>query len=114
VPTLEQQINEFVVYVQGDYRNPLKEVKFPDEFCFDCHVDNEHASYEEIIVRTQDYSVDDMQVNPHDPHAGLEDVETDFQCRSCHKMHKESPELNTCYGCHHTGTFRSCSECHEE
>ena len=91
----------------------LKERKFSNEFCFDCHLPNEHTSYEEIIERTKDYTVDDQKINPHDPHAGLEEMEK-YECRYCHKMHKESPLIKGCYGCHHTGTFKSCSACHVE
>jgi cytochrome c nitrite reductase small subunit len=81
------------------------------EACFECHVANEHTSYEQVIGRTQDYTVDDEKINPHDPHAGLE-KQDQFQCSLCHRMHEESLLINGCYGCHHEGTFESCSECH--
>jgi cytochrome c nitrite reductase small subunit len=91
----------------------LKGRRFSKEFCFDCHVPNEHTSYEEVIERTKDYSIDDEKINPHDPHAGVEGSEQEqFECYGCHKMHKESPGINYCYGCHMSGTFESCSVCH--
>ena len=80
------------------------------EFCFDCHLANEHTSYEQVIGRTEEYTVDDEMINPHDPHAGLE--ESPLDCRFCHQMHKQSPLINGCYSCHHEGTFESCSTCH--
>jgi hypothetical protein len=93
----------------------LKPRKFSNELCFDCHVDNEHTSYQEIIERTKDYTVDGEKINPHDPHAGLEEIEQEqLECRRCHKMHKESPGIEYCYGCHHERNFENCSECHGE
>ena len=93
----------------------LKPRKFSNELCFDCHVDNEHTSYQEIIERTKDYTVDGEKINPHDPHAGLEEMEQEqLECRRCHKMHKKSPGIEYCYGCHHERNFENCSECHGE
>jgi formate-dependent nitrite reductase cytochrome c552 subunit len=95
----------------GDTR--LKGHRFSNEFCFDCHVPNEHTSYEEIIERTKDYTVDDEKINPHDPHAGVEGSDQEqFECYGCHKMHKESSGINYCYGCHMGGALESCDACH--
>jgi len=91
---------------------PIKPRMVEMEFCFDCHVANEHTSYEQVIERTTDYVIDDQEINPHDPHAGLE--EPQIECRYCHQMHEESPLINGCYTCHHERTFESCSTCHEE
>jgi len=81
-------------------------------FCLDCHVPNEHTSYEEIMERTKDYVIDEEEINPHDLHEGLEEPQT--ECRYCHQMHEKSPLMNGCYNssCHHEGTFESCSTCH--
>ncbi len=81
------------------------------EFCFDCHVENEHTSYEEVIERTAEYVIDDQNINPHDPHAGVEDMDP-VECASCHQMHDESSLIDGCYSCHHSGTLQNCSECH--
>jgi cytochrome c nitrite reductase small subunit len=81
------------------------------EFCFDCHVPNEHTSYEQVIARTTDYVIDDQNINPHDPHPGSEEV-GQLQCSYCHKMHNESPLIKGCYSCHHSGTLESCIDCH--
>ena len=90
---------------------PIKERKFEMDFCFDCHLPNEHTSYEEIIERTEDYTVGDQKINPHDPHVGVEGMEQ-LECNYCHKVHKESPLINGCYSCHHSGTLQNCSACH--
>jgi hypothetical protein len=93
---------------------PIKPLQVGMEFCFDCHVPNEHTSYKEVIERTEDYTVDDQKINPHDPHAGLESDQYDlgpYECSSCHKMHKESPGINYCYSCHHERVL-TCGGCH--
>jgi hypothetical protein len=94
--------------VQGDFEVPLEE----RQFCFDCHLPNEHTSYAEVIERTKEYTVDDEKINPHDPHAGLE--EPQLESRYCHQTHEESPLINGCHTCHMSGTFQSCSMCHPE
>jgi hypothetical protein len=111
-PAVQQQVDELVVYVQGDFEVPLEERQSETQVCFDCHVPNEHTSYAEVIERTKEYPVDDEKINPHDPHAGLE--ERQLECLCCHQMHEESPLINGCYSCHHAGTFENCSTCHGE
>jgi len=81
------------------------------EFCFDCHVDNEHTSYEQVIERTMGYVIDDQNINPHDPHPASQ-VVRQLQCSGCHEMHEESRLTDYCYGCHHSGTLESCLVCH--
>jgi hypothetical protein len=94
----------------------LLQRKFSDDLCLDCHIANEHTSYEEIAERTKDYTVDGEKVNPHDPHASVEGAEQgQFECYYCHKMHKRSPGIDYCYNaCHHEGNFKNCSTsgCH--
>jgi hypothetical protein len=96
---------------------PIKARTVDMQFCFDCHVPNEHTSYEQVIARTTDYVINEQNINPHDPHAGLESGEQDlgpYECTYCHQMHKTSPLINGCYNnCHHKRTFESCSACHE-
>jgi cytochrome c nitrite reductase small subunit len=81
------------------------------QFCFDCHVENEHTSYRQIIELTAEYIIDDENINPHEPHPGSE-VVRQIECYTCHKMHNESLLISGCYGCHHEGTFQACIECH--
>jgi cytochrome c nitrite reductase small subunit len=90
-PTLEQQLSELVVYLQGDYEIPLKGLKYPMESCFQCH---EHGSYEEIIAVTEGLE-EEAGANPHDSHYG------EMECRLCHKMHDESESY--CGQCHTFG-----------
>ncbi len=99
------------VHEQAVAGRPIIARKFGMGFCFDCHVANEHTRYEEVIERTRDYTVDDEKINPHDPHAGLEEPDQ-LECSYCHQMHEESPLIEGCYTCHHQGTFESCSTCH--
>ena len=91
VPTLEQQMNELVVYLQGDYEIPLKELKYAKESCYQCH---EHGSYEQIVELTADVE-EEFGANPHASHYG------ELECRLCHKMHKESEDY--CAQCHTWG-----------
>jgi cytochrome c nitrite reductase small subunit len=90
---------------------PVRNLTVGMEFCFDCHVRNEHTSYAEIIDLTKDYVIDDQNINPHDPHPDSE-VVGQIECRTCHRMHEESPLINGCYSCHHEGTFERCIDCH--
>jgi len=86
--------------------------------CLDCHVANEHTSYEQVIGRTTDYIIEDQNINPHDPHVGLESGQEDlgpYECNVCHKVHEESPLINACYSCHHRDPFESCfTTCHPD
>jgi cytochrome c nitrite reductase small subunit len=87
-PTTQQQVDELVTYVEGDFTVPLEERQFPDDFCFDCHLPNEHTSYDEVIQLTAG-----MELNPHDsPHLG------ELDCGLCHNMHRTSEDL--CAQCH--------------
>jgi len=79
--------------------------------CFNCHVDNEHTSYDQVIGRTTDYVIDGQTINPHDPHPGTGVPQ--LGCGECHKMHEESQPVKGCYSCHHEGTIENCGACHE-
>jgi cytochrome c nitrite reductase small subunit len=106
------------IHEQAVAGRPVTAKTVANEFCFDCHVTNEHTSYEQVIERTQDYPLDSVVTNPHDPHEGVESDEYGlgpYQCTTCHKMHEESPLTNYCLTCHHTTNFlQSCSSegCH--
>jgi hypothetical protein len=101
------------VHEQAVPGRPVRHLTVGMEFCFDCHVDNPHTSYEEIIDLTSDYVIDGQNINPHDPHPGSE-VVGQIECYTCHKMHGGSPLVNGCYNsaCHHQLNFVSCSVCH--
>jgi len=103
------------VHEEATAGRPIKAKTVDMEFCLDCHVANEHTSHEQVIERTTDYVIGDQNINPHDPHTGLESDQYDlgpYECSTCHQMHEESPLINGCYSCHHARTLQSCSECH--
>ena len=109
------------------------------DVCFDCHVDNEHTSYEQVIERTKDYVMlatfqadedttsqedcagavqvilEERNINPHDAHLNRAAV-GDLECQGCHRIHEQSPLIDACYSCHHNGTLLSCSlsDCHPD
>jgi len=88
VPTVQQQVDELVVYLKGDFAVPLEQRDFGDDFCFQCHLPNEHASEEQVIQLTAG-----REVNPHDSH-----LVGEMDCETCHKMHGTSEDY--CAGCH--------------
>jgi cytochrome c nitrite reductase small subunit len=88
VPTVEQQVHELVVYMQGDYGIPLEEMQVSDGFCYDCHLEDEHASLEEVVQRTAD-----RELNPHESH-----LIGEIDCDTCHNMHQASEDY--CADCH--------------
>ena len=94
---------------------PIKRQTVENEFCFDCHIPNEHTSYEQVIARTTDYVVDERNINPHAPHASLESAGPNlgpYECSKCHGMHHVSLLIAGCYSCHHDENLESCTECH--
>jgi hypothetical protein len=112
--TIEQQINELITYVRGDFKEPLRDRRLLKETCFECH---EHDTYQALIERTADYMIDGEKRNPHSPHVGIERLEgKQYECYYCHMMHEESPGITGCYGCHHEGGLVGCtgSDCHPE
>ncbi len=70
----------------------VRPLKVKSEFCFGCHVENEHTSYDQVIELTADLE-EEVGANPHDSHYGQ------IECRTCHKNHRESEDY--------------CSECHQ-
>jgi len=83
-PTVQQQVDELVKFVNNDYQNPLQERQFDEQWCFRCH---EHESREAVLQLTQD-----LDPNPHDAFHG------ELECSFCHKVHRES--LDYCTQCH--------------
>jgi cytochrome c nitrite reductase small subunit len=118
-PNIQQQVTEVVHYVTGNYRTPLKERQFSDDFCLRCH-----GTREQLVEATQDYvAADGTSVNPHartvdwsNPESPHESGTGTVECYRCHKMHQDVAPLEYCYGCHHERTFEKCSDsgCHDE
>lgn len=111
-PTIKQQVEEAMLFVSGKYQDPLVMRQFPDDFCLKCH---EHGSRDQIIERTQDYTVGGQEINPHNPHEGVDEtLVSEIECWNCHKMHQKSATINYCYECHHDYTFQGCdgADCH--
>lgn len=81
--------------------------KFTNDFCLLCHVKDD------IITRTTGFLINEVNINPHDPHADTAEVD-EIKCSICHEAHEESPLVEGCNTCHHTGTYESCSTCHAE
>jgi len=107
---LEQLTQLHAQAVPGDRVTVLM---IENDLCFDCHIENEHTSNEQVAERTADYVIEGELLNPHDPHAALGKQEKPLlNCASCHKMHKQSPLLNGCKDCHHIGTYEACVNCH--
>ena len=88
VPTVEQQVHELVVYMQGDDEIPLPELQYPKEDCYDCH---EHGTFDQIVEMTAELE-ETVGANPHASH------DRELECRPCHKMHAESEDR--CRACH--------------
>ncbi len=86
-------------------------------YCLKCH-----GPFEKLVDKTKGYvSQFDEHINPHQfvPH----DSKSVPDCAECHGAHPipfkaesapASPELTYCYSCHHTQTFETCSQCHNE
>jgi hypothetical protein len=135
--TIQQQTQELITYIKGDYPTPLEKRKFPQTMCLACHP---HDSREALIALTANYQVNydgvtgqfkellaaagyDLNqhktINPHamtldpnntsNPHASGGPL---IECSSCHSMHDESAKLDYCFGCHHSQTFAPCATCH--
>jgi formate-dependent nitrite reductase cytochrome c552 subunit len=89
MPTMEDQISQIEMYVEGSYEQPLETRKFENDWCFRCH---EHDSYEAIAEKTE-YLVDEVNRNPHNsPHYN------NLECYTCHNMHQQGEIY--CSTCH--------------
>jgi nitrate/TMAO reductase-like tetraheme cytochrome c subunit len=88
VPTVQQQVDELAVYLQGDFTVPVEQRDFGDDFCFDCHLPNEHTSEGDVVQLTAG-----LEVNPHDSH-----LVGELDCETCHRMH--GPSQDYCAQCH--------------
>lgn len=88
-PTIQEQMNELLVFVKGDYTVPLEELEISDEFCYDCHLLDEHENKEQVVERAAE-----LERNPHESHLLGEEI----GCSACHHMHK--PSEDQCTKCH--------------
>ena len=83
----------------------FRERNFSSELCLRCH-----DGYDLLVEETKDNkaytALNGTTMNPHDTHVGK------VECFNCHKMHKNKPPIEYCYGCHHTRELRHCKECH--
>lgn len=83
----------------------FRQRKYPNERCLVCH-----EGYEDLVEKTKDnksfITVDGEVINPHDTHVG------NVECFNCHKMHKDKPPIEYCYGCHHARQLNHCKDCH--
>ena len=93
----------------------------PLEVCLACH--GPAGTLREL---TQDWvAPSGIPVNPHisfdvtqpvNPHASGEGMLLCTQCHVAHTIPLEEPVptagIDSCIDCHHTGTFRTCTECH--
>lgn len=83
----------------------FRQRKYPNDMCLKCH-----GSYESLIEKTKDskafVTTQGIAINPHDTHVGH------VECYNCHKMHKDKPPIEYCYGCHHPRQLNNCKDCH--
>ena len=83
-PTVQQQMNELVVYIQGDFDVPLAQIRYPMSECLECYED--YPTLAELTGGSD--------FNPHDSHWG------ELECSTCHQMHAAS--VDYCDQCHQT------------
>lgn len=83
----------------------FRQRKYPNEMCQGCH-----GSYDRLADKTKDRSAfkttHNELINPHKPTHGQ------VECFNCHKMHKDKPPIEYCYGCHHPRQLSNCKDCH--
>jgi len=80
--------------------------------CLSCHIPSLHTSYEQVLDRTEGYTYEGESVSPHDPHGVFAETGVpEFECSSCHSMHKESRLIDFCWTCHQEQNFQECIVC---
>ncbi len=82
-PSLEQQTDEGIKYITGNFKDPLSKKDYSKELCLRCH------DYETVKSKTASYGKE----NPHDSEHNDEQ-----ECSTCHSVHHES--TNQCASCH--------------
>ncbi len=85
--TNKQEKENVSKFRRKNFKTPLSEREYPNEFCFKCH-----GSYKEVAERTKDFQKKDLTRNPHESHYG------EIDCNLCHKSHK--PSVDYCSECH--------------
>lgn len=116
--TIEDQVTELGKQLSGDYRVPFKKMETEDGFCLreGCH-DLADVQKKETVV-----DANGVEANPHTQSIDASNAEhphesadgKTLECSECHTVHRSSAELDQCYSCHHTETFQSCSNCHDD
>ena len=87
-PTLNQQIEEGLKWVSGDFKNPLPTSRLGTrDFCQN---DACHSDWEAVVTATANYQGSGR--NPHKAHVG------DLDCYVCHSSHGTSQLY--CTSCH--------------
>lgn len=83
----------------------FRQRKYANDACTGCH-----GSYDGLVEKTKNSTAfkttQNVPVNPHRTHVGQ------VECYNCHKMHKDRPPIEYCYGCHHPRQLNNCKECH--
>ncbi|SDE97014.1 NapC/NirT family cytochrome c [Sporomusa acidovorans] len=83
-PSLEQQTDEGIKYITGNYKDPMPKKDYSKDLCLKCH------DYEKVKSKTASYGKE----NPHDSEHN--DAQ---ECSTCHSVHHESiNQCNTCHG----------------
>lgn len=103
VPTIQEQINEGISWITGDFTDPLKERTLKDltsyrnipadEFCLNDSCHHVTSDGKEITSRADLKAIfADEERNPHADQHG------EIACGDCHKAHRAS--VNYCSQCH--------------
>lgn len=83
----------------------FRQRKYPNDMCTACH-----GTYDKLIEKTKGSeafkTTQGERINPHKTHVGA------VECYNCHKMHKDRPPIEYCYGCHHPRQLNNCKDCH--
>ena len=91
----------------------FRQRKYTKEMCMNCH-----EEYEKLAEKTRDSKAfttsDGNTINPHDVSPLGETHAGKTECFNCHKMHKNRPPIEYCYGCHHPRQLNNCKDCHSK
>lgn len=91
--------------VKGPPSKLFRQRKPPNDMCTKCH-----GSYDGLMEKTKNSTAfkttQNVAINPHKTNHGQ------VECFNCHKMHKDKPPIEYCYGCHHPRQLSNCKDCH--